>query len=176
MIQRILLMKRMERSKRKINDDELFEPDPCRDPEEEKFYKSSANFFTSELNKKNPISNSDDETNSNLSNSAGFSSLNSLKNSNFKSTSGGSKINSAAEERNMIYSEEFIKNEIHNSNKANLNLKNSNIHIQDNIEDKDIIPANLGECFSIKTQEKAELDYLDEISVESLHSEREEKF
>jgi hypothetical protein len=170
-------MKRMEKSRRKINDDELFEPDPCRDPEEEKFYKSTSNFFSSELNKKN-INSNDDEKN-NFSNSAGFSYQNEMKSQNFSNLKNnpGSKINSAAEERNLMYSDEFIKNELDASNKYNSNLK-TNIHIQEN-EDKEIVNSsanNLGECFSNKNQENKESDYLEEISIESLQSEREEKF
>jgi hypothetical protein len=105
LIQRVLIMKRMGPSKKKNTqidrtNHQLFEPDPCRKEEEKEFYKSGSNFFKGEDSVDNIASNPTTQAN------APSISINTQ-----------TKANKALEERNLSYSEEYIKNEINESNR-----------------------------------------------------------
>lgn len=187
LVQRILLMRRMGQGKKKsatANQETLFEPDPSR-KEEEEFYKSNQNFFkqeeeTNTVNADNKKENTQTNTNSNTnSNTNVEASQNSTKNE--TSTSVNKATNSSAlEERNKSYSDEYIKKEIDEVNRVNRYITNEDQNSA-RMNDNEFKPEILSNYFQSKEKEQNTIEsnnnfnYMDEISVESLHSD-DEKF
>ncbi len=169
LIQRVLLMKKIGNNKKKTSgtgshEQELFEPDPCRKENRDEFYKSNQNFYKNQKE----TEAIDDDLNKGHINEA-----------NLPDKNNKSKL-SAMEERSLSYSEEFIKNEINESNRISNYLQNKNA---DDEEDSNSPHANehefqndnnLAEYFHKKQIAKDSTDnlynYMDEISVESLNS------
>lgn len=156
LIQRVLIMKRMGPSKKKNiqiekNNHELFEPDPCRKEEEKEFYKSGSNFFKGEEGNENSINNQ-------------------LIQANSPSTISQTKANKALEVRNLSYSEEYIKNEINESNRiknylstggtgGNENRPEANLNISETDEENVLIESPEKDTHTHRSSANEELEY-----------------
>jgi hypothetical protein len=154
LIQRILIMKRMKTKKKVFNENnssqEIFEPDPYRKGEEKEFFKSKENFFKQEENFEEEI--------------------------NFKNKKNRS-LSKSHEERYKNYSDDEIKKEIDDANKINkyTSYTNEDEKSSARFHENEFKVDNLAGYFSNNEKQTSDnFNFMDEISVESLHSDQEQ--